>query len=417
MNIRATFGLALLLVTLAAAAVDRGIDRDRSVGTSSSSGHDTLRVSGGDFAQLMRDDVFASWNGGDPAAVQRPGGKVLFFGEGNGCPVGGVRGGPVDIGKDDDQRLRPFTGLAAGPEGKRREWQPSGHTPACNAQAQARHGDSFVAVNGSDDNGGIALYTHTGPVNGRDSAFFGVLGDKGQGGSGNNKLIAGTFVGFRQPDSPAIHLWRNASDEAHIRTVQSVATIQLGDARSEPAQLVQHFTLALSNRQCHADAGHLCRMKYLFNLALYRGGITDWSRVGWFRNAKLMRDPAQSNMPILHGPVGASGEITHEHTSGIELWRSQGAPSQHDTFSQRAFDVRIPFADFVNGLKVIVANGRPPSSVTPAQIAAEFGPAWNDPQSWVLETVLAAQEIHNPSAAREAAIGGSVTAIEIGPGQ
>ncbi len=178
--------------------------------------------------------------------------------------------------------------------------------------------------------------------------------------------------------------------------------------------------MTLINPACfHAlsKSGKACQVQYLFNLAIVRSGVTDWSKVDWFNTASLQIDPAQGGMPYINGPVGANGQATRDATRKYDLYTSAGEESAHGAFSDRAFRVRISFGQFENTICLATAKvvKRSPDAVSPDDIAQNFGPAWNDPTAWKLLSAEVGQEIYNENPDSEAHIGGNVEEIGIRP--
>jgi hypothetical protein len=271
----------------------------------------------------------------------------------------------------------------------------------------------------------VGLYTDAGPDEAGHPAVFGPYGSTGQGGSGANAHLEGTFVTFRQawfsPQAP--HPWRGTGSEMQVMSLQGVSNVDIGASKAsgaDAAQAKQQIVVSVINPTCMQEAKgskRLCQFQYLFNTAVYRAGVSDWRTVDWFQQAGLMRDPAQGGLAVIHGPVAESGVVTRDQASGLPLYRSQGAASQHQVFGPLAFDIRIPFDYLVNAQRLIVgaATKQKPQAVSEAALAAEFGSAWQERSAWVLLSAQVAQEVHNPDEANRAFIGGVLKSLVVGP--
>ena len=121
---------------------------------------------------------------------------------------------------------------------------------------------------------------------------------------------------------------------------------------------------------------------------------------------------AQGGTPIVDGPIKASGVPTTESASGLPLYTSHGTATQHDAFTNAAFDVAISF-----DLRLVAAQALSidVASVTDAQMAAFWGSTWNQPAAWVTLSGSVGQEVFNPYADRQAYVGGSFSSFYIGP--
>ena len=94
-------------------------------------------------------------------------------------------------------------------------------------------------------------------------------------------------------------------------------------------------------------SGQPCQVQYLFNTAIARSGVSNWSQVSWFKNGDVWFDPAQGGIPIVDGPIYASGQMTTDSKTRLPLFVSQGSATQHAAFSGRTFDVTISFDQLV----------------------------------------------------------------------
>jgi hypothetical protein len=299
---------------------------------------------------------------------------------------------------------------------------PSGDTAAC-AASNLQEGPSMVQVDARDAGGAIGLYTDGGAQSGSTTAFLTPYGAAGQNGAGANANILGTFVNFRQAWGAAdpIQPWL-ADGTARVVSVQSVGATATGDATrpSEYVQVKQQVSVTFLNVACAKtmlSTATPCQIQYLVNTAVQRTGVGDWSQVGWFNAGNVWFDPGQGGIPVVTGPIKAAGDATTDAASGLELFRSEGNPTQHGAFQDVGFDVRIPFADLQNAARIVAGRklGIDPAAVDDAQMAAQWGAAWADPGQWVLLSSEVGQEVYNPYPAKAAYIGGSFSRLYVGP--
>jgi hypothetical protein len=370
--------------------------------------------------------TFSAWNPTGSNQLFAAGMKVNFFGRGNGCDSG-ASNGPVGQGADAVlPTVASSTGVSTNASTLWR-WAPSGGFSPCSADAQGRQGPNMVMINPkSDAGGGVALYTQTGPDTNGVTSLLRPFDASGQNGAGANADINGTFVAFRQD-------WRNAPrhpwlgtgpslPSARIVTTQSVAALQVGTEviANQPVQAKQQLAVAFVNPTCMtggASSARPCQVSYLFNTAIQRAGIDDWSNVSWFQNGKVWFDPAQGGTPIIESPVKAAGVTVVDETSGLGLVQSKGNATQYGAFSDFNFDLRISFDQLQNVLRIVAGRkyGVAPGAVSEAQMVELWGATWQDRADWVLLTVTSGQEVHNPIGTRQALIGGNFKQVYIGP--
>lgn len=386
----------------------------------------TFHYQGGKPSFVASGKVFSVWNANDPKGMLSPGLKITFFGQAEGCEEDSFNGPVAAKGNPRLAHALELTGLALDP-GDKLVWSPSGDSDQCSADAKRKVGDSFVHLNTDPVRGGFGLFTYTGREPGAPAPFFRQYDEGGRKNTGANAFINGTFVAFRfdWTGSQQIAPWsgdRSADPAIEFRTLQSVARANVphaGDKR-KPAQAKQQMVLALINRACFAEGGgkdKLCQLKYLFNVAVFRAGVLDLLSENWFRHAGVFLDPAQGGVPIVHGPIVESGGTVVDKRSRAPLYTSAGSASQGMPFSDKRFAVRITFSQFKNALRTIasVRDKMPADQLGPANLAAHFGPRWDDPKEWVILSVNVSQEVHNPSRSERAFIGGNVREIYVGP--
>jgi hypothetical protein len=255
------------------------------------------------------------------------------------------------------------------------------------------------------------------------SAFLAPYGDAGQNGQGANAHIMGTFVAFRQDWHAAdpIQPWL-LDTKARIVTTQTVGDTATGDATrpSEFVQVKQQMAVTFLNLQCAKtmlSPATPCQIQYLFNTAMLRTGVTDWGSVAWANAGGVMFDPGQGGIPVITGPVKAPGLATTDAASGLELFTSQGNPTQHAAFTNVGFDIRLGFDDLMNAARIVAGRKQDmaPEAVDDAGMAALWGAAWNEPAQWVLLSAEVGQEVYNPYPAKKAWIGGNFSQLYVGP--
>jgi hypothetical protein len=173
----------------------------------------------------------------------------------------------------------------------------------------------------------------------------------------------------------------------------------------------------LNNTCARTVSGQPCQVQYLFNTAIARSGVSDWSQVSWFKNGDVWFDPAQGGIPIVDGPIFASGQLTMDSRTRLPLFVSQGSATQHGSFSGRTFDVTISFEQLQNVLRIVAASrlGVELAALTDAQVAMVWGAAWNSREAWTVLSGDVGQEVYNPDSAYKVQIGGGFRSLYVGP--
>lgn len=377
-----------------------------------------------------RGEVYAAWNASDPQLVLKPGMKVLFFGRAEGCDIRAA-GGPVKHeGNARFNQAMALTGVPAAPPGKGEKWTPSAESDSCDLSVRGEVGDTFVHLNRDPEQGGIGIFTFTGSEpTGKKGSFFRPFDARGKGGNGANANIEGTFVAFRfdWQKGNTVRPWAGGQETAdqraaELKTSQSVvaASVPAG-GKDKPIQVKQQVIVAFINPTCFREGKDrkksMCQVQYLFNVAVLRAGVSDWSKVGWFKDAGVFFDPAQGGMPVVHGPLGRNGETSRDHKWDLDLYTSLGAPSQHSVFNDETFHARISFKQLKNTLRLVAAESlkKPAGDVGSGDLSSVFGPKWDDPNEWALLSANVSQEVFNPYS-EAAFIGGSVKGLAFGAG-
>jgi hypothetical protein len=389
-----------------------------------------FQYKGGKLGYLERNEVYSAWNANDPVSVLKPGMKVMFFGRAEGCDLRAGNGPVKNQGSVRFSQTFDLTGIPLASEGKGQRWAPSADSEQCGKSVRDQVGDSFVHVNEDQENGGIGIFTFTGPDQKGRRSFFRQFDKSGKNGTGANANIEGTFVAFRfgWQKGNTVLPWAGGEQpdekrKAEFRTVQSVAVASVGDGvvglAGEPIQAKQQFIAAFINRACFQSGGGkkgMCQLQYLFNVAVYRAGVTDWDAVKWFKSAGVFMDPAQGGMPVVHGPVRRSGETTVDEGSGLELYTSLGEPSRHDIFKDKEFRIQVSFSQLKNALKIVAGKQlkKMPNKISQSDLEAVFGEHWGDANEWLLLSVNVSQEVYNSDSNARALIGGGIKAIAVG---
>jgi hypothetical protein len=383
-------------------------------------------IDGASMSGQLAKQLYAAWNPHDAAAINRPGLIVSFFGSAPACALGKADGPVADLSPSQRRRTDALTGVAAdtaraGSTGG--QWTPTAQSPACDAKLRDERDDSLVLINPDGVRGGAGLYTSTGPDADGKPGFFGPFDAAGQNGRGANVNIEASFVtqrfDWRAPNTLRPWGGTDAGAALQISSIQSVRTMTLEPPAGErPLQVKQQLTLGVINPDCMAQGprtGRPCQLKMLFTVALFRSGVNDWTRVGWFQGAHLLFDAAQGGIPVLDGPIMGAGQATTLTSGGPALYSSLGAPTQHSLFDDKRFDIRIEFSQFVNVMKVAAAASakRPAARVSDADVAQLFGPRWADPRAWTLLSISVGQEVSNPEPSKSASIGGNFRHIEL----
>ncbi|HSV68809.1 MAG TPA: hypothetical protein VLI72_01755 [Methylibium sp.] len=385
----------------------------------------SFRYTGGPTTKLAGGDVVAAWNVRDPKSTLRPGLKVLFFGSSPLCDPDAEHGPVTSKGNVRTEQAKSVTGLELDPQGSL--WTPSGDTDQCSPAARGKAGDSFMHVNAAPG-GGVGMFTYTGRDVGGREPFFEQHGRGGKEGTGANANIGGSFF-FWSLDwrgKEVVRPWSGGGSAqgatAELRTTQSVARATVppkgGAKKGENVQAKQQVIFTVINEDCvkgGSDA-KTCRLKYLFNLAVFRAGVADVRNEPWFKEGSVFFDPAQAGVAIIHGPIPAAGQTLRDRHTDASLYTSAGEPSQGQEFTDKRFVVRISFEQLTNALRTIASRrtGKTFDAVRDADVAALFGPRWNDPAQWVLTSINVSQEVFNYQREQRAFIGGNFRELQFG---
>ena len=383
------------------------------------------------FLVSRESHLFAAWNPNHGSRLLTSGPKVVFFGTGAGCSADTANGPVENKVTRYIKNARRLTGVALGSDVRTNSWTPSAETPDCNQAVSDPYGDSFVLIRSNKKGGSIGLYTATGPTSGNDQeSFFMPIGDKGRGGRGLNRNIEATFVSYRfdwQRDS-VIRPWAtmdadDVGSDLKLATTQSVRTFSVGqgDAGQKtagPFQAKQQLMMTVINPHCFRQMRakrRLCQVQYLFNLAVYRSGVSDWQQFTLSAHPGVFLDPAQGRLPIVRGFLGGDGRRAGVTSNGAAMYTSTGAVTQHDKFEELSFNVTISFSQFKQALVEAVAkqSGRATNDIVPEDIAEHYGARWSAPSEWVLLSIHAGQEVYNPRMDIPVFIGGNIRSLTV----
>lgn len=365
-------------------------------------------------------ETYSKWNPKGNPTFFAPGMRVSFFGDPTGCDALTKLGTVVNTTASALSQVASRTGLEVMQESL--TWVPSGNSDGCSGVTD-RQGPSAVYVVPKSA-GGLALYTSAGPRTDGQAEFFGTFGSAGQDGQGTNANLTGTYVAFRQDwrSDDAVKPWKSdtGSGVARILVNQGLAATEVGSSSSTLTQVQQLFNLHVINKTCLAErssSAQPCQLNYLFNSAIQRNNVTDWSAVSWAQNVRVWYDAAQGGIPIVEGPIKTTGTTTNETNTGWGMFSSKGYATQHSPFSNRSFDVRITMTQLKNLLKILTARSLDvePSAVTEAQIAAMWSDDWAKPDAWVAESLTVAQEISSADRSKSVWLAGNVRQVYVGP--
>ena len=363
--------------------------------------------------------TLGQWNPVGSSSFFAPGMKVSFFGDPQGCATLTKTGTVVNSSASELSYVTGKVGVSlTTPE---LSWVPSGNSSGCSGVSD-RTGPAAVYLNASASTGGLSMYTSAGPRSDGKSDFFQQFQSTGQDGNGTNANIVGTYLAFRQNwrSNPTVQPFLGSSQTARVLVHQAVSGTTLGAASGTLAQAQQLVSLHLINNTCRTEGittGRPCQMNYLFNTAIMRNNVSDWSTVSWAQNVRVWYDAAQGGIPIIEGQLKAKGTASTDSENGLPMFTSQGYATQHGTFGPRSFDVRISMAQLTNALRILTgrALGIAPSAVTNDQLATMWSADLNNPSAWVAESGTAAQEISSADRSRPVEIAGYVRQLYVGP--
>jgi hypothetical protein len=383
----------------------------------------------GNLLSLTGGGLQTGWNPKDPRTGLAPGMKVAFYGRANGCTATAANG-PVTNGTDADfAAASSLTNLSTAAVASTTRWMPLGASASCDASTQTRSGPNQVFINASAQDGAIGLYTPIGPQTDGEPPFFSAFDSGGVDGSGYNANGLSTFVGFRQAWNaadairPWVHSQTGLSGNARVVSRQSIGSLETGSGNGQTVQLKQQIIVSLINTTCKKEGVSVsgpCQIQYLFNTAIARAGVTDWESYQPAQTGRVWYDKVQGSMPIVAGLVPAAGKSVTDSSSGLPLYSSAGATSQHGTFKQLDFDLRISFEELKNAARIIAAAKLDASAtnLSEADMQLVWGSQWDDPTRWTLVASMVGQESYSTAfKSQRAWIGGGFSSLYVGPAQ
>lgn len=379
------------------------------------------------FHRAIQGDFTTGW---DPTLPPVTGMEIKFFGDAAKCvpvPDNSANGGVTEqTDFQADATAVERMGLQATMNvGKRQSlWRPSADSSLCPAGTRNRRGPAAVGIDWDLTVGGMGMYTPTGvELVGTDPLLV-PFGAGGQGSSGVNSYILGSFISWRMDwqgsgqRRPWLDAEGNAGSNPTMRfyTRQSVTIFDV----SGEGQAKQEVLIDFINKGC-VDAGlhpqRPCQVQYLVDTGIVRGGISDWSTVGWFQKGRVSYDAAQGGIPVVSGPLKSVGVDTIDEVTGLPLYTSRGMATQHKPFNDLPFDLRISMDQLRTMMRITTAStlNKALGDVSTADLQSVWGPQWDDPQAWVLLNPHVAQEVYNDKpATQRAAVGGKVTEVWVG---
>lgn len=374
---------------------------------------------------LTGGDLAAGWNLRDPRVTMVPGMKVAFFGVANGCEDG-ASNGPVAAGDDAEFRTKAaMTAVPFDAAAPTLRWTPSGASSACGAEVQGRTGPNWIFANASPTQGGIGMYTQVGPDSNGRAPLLAATSASGIDGTGYNANGLANFVAFRMGwgNANAIRPWLSGQEIVPARVVsrQSMGATATLAGSGHTIQVKQQIMVSLINTECQRGTVRPCQIQYLFNTGAVRSGVEGdaaWERHSPATQGRVWFDRVQAQLPIVAGLLPGRGQTVVDRDSGLPLYRSEGASTEHGRFAGQNFDVRIEWEQLQNAARIIAARGMDvnPAQVTDEQMAARWTQRWNDPRVWTLVATTFGHEIYNDEAGTQRAyVGGGFHNLYVGP--
>lgn len=374
---------------------------------------------------LTGGEVAAGWNLRDPRVTMVPGMKVAFFGIANGC-ADGASNGPVSAGDDTEFRAKAaLTGVPHDAVTRDSRWTPSGALDVCDTSVHARTGPNWIFANPSAAGGGVGMYTQVGPQSDGSAPLLAATSASGIDGTGYNANGLANFVAFRMGwnSADAIRPWLSGGEVVPARVVsrQSMGATATPADSAQTIQVKQQVMVSVINTECQKGDVRPCQIQYLFNTAAVRSGVegaAEWEAHSPARSGRVWFDKVQAQLPIVAGLIPAKGQTVVDKDSGLPLYRSEGAGTEHGPFSGQNFDLRIEWAQLQNAARIIAARGLDiaPAAVTDEQMAVRWTARWNDASAWTLVATTFGHEIYNDAAdTKRSYIGGGFHNLYVGP--
>lgn len=299
--------------------------------------------------------------------------------------------------------------------------------PQCSRdQGVAALGKSFFGYGRGRGTDGVSMYTYTGPD--ADSGIYPMLQPSKTGTGTPDFDIQGNYLHLytenaRNPMRPFMAAarcnggkdWQACADAA---TLTAITWQQVG-ATQDNGCSQQQQTLRLTLR--NMAGGHEHRVGYAFRSFCQGVGCPPDNI------ALLQSDPNQGGFNYIAGNyIPGGGELRAHDDYGSNVPRTMfrsvgpaGTQSRPGAGSQR-FEARISWAEFTRGLRLLTYRGGGDGQ-NYQDVAARFGPDWDQPGNWRLRLVAFGQEVFNPNwdgsakscSSPVASIGGNVRLIRL----
>lgn len=343
--------------------------------------------------------LFTAWNP-TPANAAGPGMKIMMFGVAASlCPPSTQ--GPISNFANLVLASDGYRGLgAAVPPDLRFIPMPM---TGCEPAADGLAGPSNVFFDGATAWSYTASLGHPGDL----LLPFKAGGQNGQGADAN---IVNTSVNYQVDTARSrIEPW-GFNGRARIGAEALTVNIQAQDATAL-TQTKQVIGATFLNTACsQSTPGALCQVYVQFSEVIAESDVSDWSRSIPALYVDIFLDPNQGNLPVIAADlIPTAGQTVADPGTGLPLFTSRGAPTQHAGFGATQFDVEIDFNQFQNALRIVSALTLAEDVGTDggcAQCIQVFGSDWNDAHAWILASLSTQQEIYDESGISGAILGG-----------
>lgn len=300
------------------------------------------------------------------------------------------------------------------------QWSPASDSRCA---LQNWQGYSHAHIKNVNQGGGIGMYTHTGPKPDNPSMAFFQPYTAEADQHGVNAHIQGTFASFRNtPYTKEQKVTKpfsgnSTNDDLRrtaIRSYQGIGKFMMENPATQ--QIRQQFYITFFNKRCHFENTYSkksCHIQVLFeSVAKGLNAELDY--------ANIFSDAAQGGLVAISGDLKSAGGITYGRDSAgnqYPLWTSWGNPSQSNPWSgQIWFQPEVSFNQFKNLVRLStaeLAGIHNATQVTNTDMNRYFGPAFENPDEWILLDVGIGQEVYNSTTDKRAVIGGNMTELSV----
>lgn len=287
-------------------------------------------------------------------------------------------------------------------------------------------GKSFFGFGHGTGTDGVSMFTYTGPY--AEGGAYPMLQPNKSGIGTPDFDIQGNYLHFytenaRRPMRPFMAAARCKGGDGWESCAQSAAltaiTIQQVGATQDNGCSQQQQTLRLTLRNMAGDHKH--RVGYAFRSYCQGVGCPDDTV------ALLQSDPNQGGFNYIAGNyVAGGGAVRAQNDYGSKIpstmFRTLGpdATQKRPGTGGHRFEARISWAEFTRGLRLLTYRGGGDGRNF-QDVAARFGPDWDNPANWQLRLVSFGQEVFNPNwdstrkscSSPIASIGGNVRLIRL----